>query len=118
MLITFVSLVELIVLNVGLQAKILDERVFSMFVFMALLLTFITTPLTLYLYPARYRDHGGTALERAPTSGAGATTSDGFMRSKFAVVLDEMDQLPSATDSHPTSPTSFREVERGRKVSF
>jgi hypothetical protein len=93
---TFVSLVELIVLNVGLQAKILDERVFSMFVFMALVLTFITTPLTLYLYPARYRDHGGTALERAPTSGTGATTSDGFMRSKFAVVLDEMEQLPSA----------------------
>jgi hypothetical protein len=95
-LIAFVSLVELIVLNVGLQAKILDERVFSMFVFMALLLTFITTPLTLFLYPARYRDHGGMALERAPTSGTGATTSDEFVRSKFAVVLDDMEQLPSA----------------------
>jgi len=94
-LITFVSLVELIVLNVGLQANILDQRVFSMFVFMALLLTFITTPLTLYLYPPRYRDHGGMALERAPTSGTGAT-SDEFMRSKFAVVLDDMEQLPSA----------------------
>ena len=96
MLITFVSLVELIVLNVGLQAKILDERVFSMFVFMALVLTFITTPLTLFLYPARYRDHGGMALERAPTSGTGATTSDEFVRSKFAVVLEDMEQLPSA----------------------
>ena len=93
---TFVSLVELIVLNVGLQAKILDERIFSMFVFMALLLTFITTPLTLYIYPPRYRDHGGIALERAPTSGTGSTTSDEFMRSKFAVVLDDIDQLPSA----------------------
>lgn len=96
MLIPFVSLVELIVLNVGLQAGILDERVFSMFVFMALVLTFITTPLTLYFYPPRYRDHGGMALERAPTSGTGATTSDEFMRSKFAIVLDEMEQLPSA----------------------
>jgi hypothetical protein len=95
-LITFVSLVELIVLNVGLQANILDERIFSMFVFMALVLTFITTPLTLYFYPPRYRDHGGMALERAPTSGAGATTYDEFIRSKLAVVLDDMEQLPSA----------------------
>jgi len=96
---TFVSLVELIVLNVGLQAKILDERIFSMFVFMALVLTFITTPLTLYLYPPRYRDHGGvrggTTLESVPTSGTGAAPSEVFMRSKFAVVLDGMEQLPS-----------------------
>lgn len=96
MLMTFVSLVELIVLNVGLQAKILDERIFSMFVFMALVLTFITTPLTVFFYPPRYRDHGGMALERAPTSGTGATTSDEFMRTKFAVVLDDIDQVPSA----------------------
>jgi hypothetical protein len=113
-LITFVSLVELIVLNVGLQAKILDERVFSMFVFMALLLTFITTPLTLYLYPQRHRDHGGMALEKAATSGTGATTSDTFMRSKFAVVLDNMEQLPSAmTLTQLLQPHSARlNVER------
>jgi K+:H+ antiporter len=96
----FVSLVELIVLNVGLQAKILDERIFSMFVFMALVLTFITTPLTLYFYPPRHRDHGGvrggTALESVPTSGTRAALSEVFMRSKFAVVLDGMEQLPSA----------------------
>lgn len=89
------GLVELIVLNVGLQAKILDERVFSMFVFMALVLTFITTPLTLYLYPPHCRDHGAMALERAPTSGTGAIISE-FMRSKFAVVVDDIEQLPSA----------------------
>ena len=107
-LITFVSLVELIVLNVGLQAKILDQRIFSMFVFMALLLTFITTPLTLYLYPPRYRNHGGMASERAPTSGTGATSEE-FVRSKFAVVLDAMDQLPSAmTLTQLLQPNSAR----------
>lgn len=35
------SLVELIVLNVGLSAGILDSRVFSMFVFMAVILTVV-----------------------------------------------------------------------------
>jgi hypothetical protein len=68
-----------------------------MFVFHALVLTFITTPLTLFIYPARYRGHGGTALEDAPTTGTGAAApSDEFMRSKFTVVLDGMEQLPSA----------------------
>lgn len=43
-------LVELIVLNVGLQAGILSQRVFTMFVVMALVTTFLTTPLTTFLY--------------------------------------------------------------------
>ncbi|KAH9002201.1 cation/H+ exchanger [Lactarius hatsudake] len=91
------GLVELIVLNVGFQAKILNERVFSMFVLHAIVLTFITTPLTLLVYPARVRTHGGTGLEKALTPGTGAATTSGeFTRSKFAVVLDGMEQLPSA----------------------
>jgi hypothetical protein len=50
-------LVELIVLNVGLQAKILDTRTFSMFVVHAIILTFMTTPLTLLFYPERFHVH-------------------------------------------------------------
>ncbi|TVY87632.1 K(+)/H(+) antiporter [Lachnellula willkommii] len=49
------GLVELIVLNIGLQAKILSTRVFTMFVVMALITTFATSPLTLALYPPWYR---------------------------------------------------------------
>ena len=37
------SLVELIVLNIGLQAGVLDTRTFSMFVLHALVLTFIVS---------------------------------------------------------------------------
>ena len=44
------SLVELIVLNVGLQAGILSQRVFTMFVVMALITTFLTTPIVSFLY--------------------------------------------------------------------
>lgn len=50
------GLVELIVLNVGLQAGILSQRVFTMFVVMALVLTFMTTPLTLWIYPTSYQE--------------------------------------------------------------
>ncbi|KAJ5556067.1 hypothetical protein N7513_003709 [Penicillium frequentans] len=49
------GLVELIVLNIGLQAKILSTRTFTMFVVMALVTTFMTTPLTVSLYPNWYQ---------------------------------------------------------------
>lgn len=50
----YCSLVELIVLNIGLQAGILNNAVFAMFVVMALVTTFVTTPLTTAFYPERY----------------------------------------------------------------
>ncbi|KAE8155263.1 Sodium/hydrogen exchanger family-domain-containing protein [Aspergillus avenaceus] len=49
------GLVELIVLNIGLQANILSTRTFTIFVVMALVTTFATTPLTTYLYPKWYQ---------------------------------------------------------------
>ena len=49
------GLVELIVLNIGLQAKILSTRTFTIFVVMALVTTFATTPLTSALYPPGYQ---------------------------------------------------------------
>ncbi|KAH7363386.1 K+/H+ antiporter 1 [Plectosphaerella cucumerina] len=49
------GLVELIVLNIGLQANILSTRTFTIFVVMALLTTFATTPLVSFLYPPSYQ---------------------------------------------------------------
>nr|POF24726.1 k(+)/h(+) antiporter 1 [Quercus suber] len=49
------GLVELIVLNIGLQAKILSSRTFTIMVVMALVTTFATTPLTAWLYPPAYQ---------------------------------------------------------------
>jgi len=91
--------VELIVLNIGLQAGVLDTRTFSMFVLHALVLTFMTTPLTLLIYPQRHRVHIGvnqkenrdlTDVERLPDDGS----SDEF-KTRFAVVLDKLEQLPA-----------------------
>ncbi|KAL2197930.1 Sodium/hydrogen exchanger family-domain-containing protein [Corynascus similis CBS 632.67] len=49
------GLVELIVLNIGLQAGILSETTFTMFIVMALVTTVATTPLTKALYPPWYQ---------------------------------------------------------------
>lgn len=50
------GLVELIVLNIGLQARILSVRTFTIFVVMALVTTFATTPLVMWLYPPWYQE--------------------------------------------------------------
>lgn len=76
------GLVELIVLNIGLQAKILSTRTFTIFVVMALVTTFATTPLVSWLYPPWYQEKlelwkrgkinwDGTPL--APTDGQDST---------------------------------------------
>ncbi|CBX95120.1 hypothetical protein IAQ61_009773 [Plenodomus lingam] len=49
------GLVELIVLNIGLNARILSPRTFTIFVVMALVTTFASSPLTIYFYPAWYQ---------------------------------------------------------------
>lgn len=49
------GIVEIVVLTVGLNAQIIDKKVYAMFILMALVSTFITTPLTLLVYPESYR---------------------------------------------------------------
>ncbi|PSK38991.1 hypothetical protein C7M61_002298 [Candidozyma pseudohaemuli] len=50
------GIVEIVVLNVGLNANIISRRVYSMFIVMTLVTTFLTTPLTLLSYPVSYRE--------------------------------------------------------------
>jgi hypothetical protein len=86
--------VELIVLNIGLQANILDTRTFSMFVVHALILTFMTTPLTLFFYPPKYRLREASAHEEG--TGPLQYTDDDTTKTRFTLVLDKIEQLPAA----------------------
>ncbi|KAG1735307.1 Sodium/hydrogen exchanger family-domain-containing protein [Suillus paluster] len=102
-LMTCKGLVELIVLNIGLAAGILTPTVFSMFVFEALVLTFMTTPLVSWLYPPerRVRAPAGAGISRASTGDSdedkgdrkSPMTEDQPWRSRFAVVLDKFDHM-------------------------
>ena len=87
---------ELIVLNVGLQAGILDTRIFSMFVVHAVLLTVMTTPLTLWIYPkshrtGRKRVKGSREARELDLSGA----MEEKFKTKFSVVLNRIEHLPA-----------------------
>ncbi|RPB15272.1 hypothetical protein P167DRAFT_483200 [Morchella conica CCBAS932] len=103
------GLVELIVLNIGLQAGILSTKVFTIFVVMALITTFATTPFVMWLYPPWYQkkleawkrgeiDWEGNLL--TPESGDGSNSA--LMRqkeitTKFSrvTVLLRLESLPS-----------------------
>jgi Kef-type K+ transport system membrane component KefB/nucleotide-binding universal stress UspA family protein len=47
------GLVELVILSVGLQFGVINDKVFAMMVVMALVTTFMTTPLLHWVYPRR-----------------------------------------------------------------
>ncbi|OBZ81921.1 K(+)/H(+) antiporter 1 [Choanephora cucurbitarum] len=49
------GLVELIVLNIGHDAGVLNDQIFVIMVVMALVTTFMTTPAVIYLYPEWYQ---------------------------------------------------------------
>ncbi|KAJ3144163.1 K(+)/H(+) antiporter [Geranomyces variabilis] len=48
------GLVELIVLNLGYSAGVINQKIFTIFVIMALFTTFITTPICSWIYPPKY----------------------------------------------------------------
>lgn len=99
------SLVELIVLNIGLSAGILNKPVFAIFVLMALLTTFATTPLTLAFYPEWYRNqmaemraNGGGASPESTMDKSSQSTLPSVTkgtRSRFIVILNRLENLPS-----------------------
>ncbi|KAI7865090.1 Sodium/hydrogen exchanger family-domain-containing protein [Spinellus fusiger] len=60
------GLVELIVLNIGHDAGVLNDQVFVIMVVMALITTFMTTPAVLWLYPEWYQKQtSGENMDRS-----------------------------------------------------
>ena len=90
-------------LNVGLQAGIIDERLYSMFVVEAVVLTFITTPITLLIYPERVRTRASAEMgirksrttEESKITGLRFNVGPGGREktSRFLVVLQKIEHL-------------------------
>ncbi|KAF9468401.1 Sodium/hydrogen exchanger [Collybia nuda] len=84
-LMTCKGLLELIVINLGLQSGILTPIMFAMFVFHALLLTFITAPLTTLIIPKKHlqkmlankiTDSEGEGPSEVPSPEVGSVVDD------------------------------------------
>ena len=71
------GLMELVILNIGLQLGVITDRVFAMMVIMALVTTAMTTPLLHWVYPFQaFRREGLGA--GAGAGGRGAPATKGF----------------------------------------
>ncbi len=69
------GLMELVVLNIGLDLGVISPTLFTMMVLMALLTTFITSPLLQLIYPheQKTRELAGSSFDQVPTPSATAT---------------------------------------------
>lgn len=123
--------------NIGLQAKILSTRVFTIFVVMALVTTFATTPITAALYPKEYQDKleawrrgdidwDGTRLSQDPSDVISSDEETPTSIRKllvyirfdtlpslftFVSLLGSGSQLPPTTKVHPSKQTAVSESE-------
>ncbi|KAJ2157737.1 K(+)/H(+) antiporter [Coemansia sp. RSA 552] len=85
------GLVELIVLNIGLDAGVIDTRIFSMMVLMALVTTFATTPIVVWLYPLRHQ----TRLEDMYDSHSANSRTGAGSPVNLLMVLSRSQQVPA-----------------------
>jgi Kef-type K+ transport system membrane component KefB len=67
------GLMELVILNIGFDIKVISPAVFSMMVLMALVTTLMTTPLLEWVYPAGFRRNEAPAERSVIPEFAGAT---------------------------------------------
>ncbi|KAG2031748.1 Sodium/hydrogen exchanger family-domain-containing protein [Suillus americanus] len=116
--------VELIVLNIGLSTGILTQRVFSMFVLEALILTFIATPLVSILYPPERRVRAlGRDVSRWSTGdsdediGHCQSPMTEPWRSRFTVVLDKFDHMSGMlAATHLALPSPMLPTSQGTDI--
>jgi Kef-type K+ transport system membrane component KefB len=96
------GLVELIVLNLGLEAGVIDTRVFTIMVMMALLTTFMTTPLIMWVYPPHKR---GNIAPSAKSEGASIHGDDLPVSSlsgyRLLLGLDKVEDVSSVSSLLP-----------------
>lgn len=93
------GIVEIVVLQTGLRAQIISQKTYSMFILMALVTTFFTTPLTSLCYPEKYREEIQERLKLKndknldPKVRESLTTYNDFQIDKVIVCLDTMDSV-------------------------
>ena len=100
--------VEIVILQIGLHAGILTEKLFSMLVLMAIVTTFLTAPVTLKIYPVWYREKvslwrnkeinwdGSPTVDTRRSSLSLAASQELYKFRKILIVLEDVHSM-SAT---------------------
>lgn len=90
------GLVELIVLNLGYDAGVINGKIFVIMVAMALVTTVLTTPLATWLYPHEYqRKMELKRIGHLEPEGTGDRTDDiSTKKNRLLIVLNKVEYLP------------------------
>ncbi|KAI3447674.1 hypothetical protein Pfo_004339 [Paulownia fortunei] len=112
------GLVELIVLNIGREKKVLDDKMFTILVMMALFTTFVTTPIVMAIYkPERnLSSHGKHNFKNHSSK---AKVSDDELRILACIRgPGELPSLVSLIDSYRSTKASKSKVYVTRLVEL
>ncbi|KAJ2500321.1 K(+)/H(+) antiporter [Coemansia sp. RSA 1972] len=120
------GLVELVVLNIGLDAGVIDTRIFSLMVLMAIVTTVATTPLVTWLYPPKYHKRLDDLHTDGTASEPGDADPNAGPPANLLIVLSRIQQVPAAmtllgylcrrpTGSQLTHNTSDAPLSAGHK---
>lgn len=108
------GLTELVILAVGLDAHLIDTRIYTMFVIMAVVTTAMAGPLLNWVYPMKWLQRDIAEAERR---------AEGGMGDRAFVVLDDpadVDRLAAAAVAfggrHPTAVTLVRFVDQAEPL--
>lgn len=101
------GLVELIVLNLGLDAGVINDKIFVIMVLMALVTTFMTSPIVSWIYPLhlmnKERENFSSGMELSRISSAPGAINDKSPESETTIAedlralicLEAMDSVPT-----------------------
>ncbi|CAB4256957.1 similar to Saccharomyces cerevisiae YJL094C KHA1 Putative K+/H+ antiporter with a probable role in intracellular cation homeostasis [Maudiozyma barnettii] len=97
------GIVEIVVLTVGLNAEIISKKIFAMFILMALVSTFATTPLTQLAYTESYRKELNKTLAKRDTeNGIEETTEESELDLKEEHLANTLSSFEDLKSFHVT----------------
>ncbi|UJR17848.1 hypothetical protein I4U23_004747 [Adineta vaga] len=100
------GLVELIALNIGLQLGILSPRLFTMFIIMALVTTFITCPLLWLVYLRKYKPETESLLPNNKSD----PTQFGTNQHRYQTVWSTRRPVDPILNTNLTKPSKMGEL--------
>ncbi|KAF9201304.1 K(+)/H(+) antiporter [Haplosporangium sp. Z 27] len=129
------GLIELIVLNIGYDAGVINAQVFVIMVFMCLITTCMTTPMVSWIYPPQYQRAAALRALAKERASKGDTESSAFSderessRNGIFLCLDKIQNLPgmmtfldtlhhAAANSEDVATSDSTHSNVGHSVSF
>ncbi|KAJ2450605.1 K(+)/H(+) antiporter [Coemansia sp. RSA 2336] len=88
------GLVELVVLNIGLDAGVIDTRIFSLMVLMAIVTTISTTPIVTWIYPPKWQKRLEDQLQSEESKDSNDPNAGPPLN--MLIVLNRIQQVPAA----------------------